>query len=147
MIIIKNHVLFYENAGIKNPWVHGFGYYIPRPMPTNRFGFLPMNKPTGREVEPYPCPNRVKPVGFQVSVAIFTWVWSLGRRNVFSQKLDIFTCEDGGWSMLKKEVFYLYEKNISLTKCSLNISKLWLFLERFIVRSTMGFFLICIFGL
>ena len=76
----------YKFMGLKNPWVYGYGYYTPRPTPANPLGsFLPRNKPMGREIHPYPYPNRAKPqqvscFGFWVPAAIFnpdnaTWAY------------------------------------------------------------------------
>jgi len=37
-------LLCYHGPGLQNPWVYGFGYYIPRPMPINPLGlaFYPL---------------------------------------------------------------------------------------------------------
>ena len=52
-----------DGLGFKNPWIYGFGYYIPRPMHAHKSvgsRFLPINKPIDREINPYSYSNRVK---------------------------------------------------------------------------------------
>jgi hypothetical protein len=54
-------IYVHHGPGLKKPWVYGFGYYTLKPMPTNSLDLiLPINKPIGREIDLYPCPNRVK---------------------------------------------------------------------------------------
>jgi hypothetical protein len=69
-------LLFYDGLSLKNSWVCGFGYYGPRSLFTNPLDLaFPINKPMGREINLFPCPNNRIPVGFRVPIVISTpWV-------------------------------------------------------------------------